>query len=110
MPLDSSQIVIISCAVFKHQIEDLIPAGLREQVLFLDYGLHRVPSKLKESIQEIINNIDKPSTILLAYGLCGNGLIFFCCCATVLLVYFVIGDIVLQIFNDITYQLGVNYY
>ena len=36
--------------------------------------------------------------------------ILFCCCASVLLVYFVIGDIVLQIFNDISYQLGVNYY
>ena len=36
--------------------------------------------------------------------------IFFCCCASVLLVYFVIGDIVLQILNDISYQLGVNYY
>jgi ABC-type Fe3+ transport system permease subunit len=36
--------------------------------------------------------------------------IFFCCCASILLVYFVIGDIVLQIFNDITNQLGFNYY
>jgi hypothetical protein len=36
--------------------------------------------------------------------------ILFCCCASVLLVYFVIGDIVLQIFNDISYQLGLNYY
>lgn len=36
--------------------------------------------------------------------------ILFCCCASVLLVYFVIGDIVLQIFNEISSQLGFNYY
>lgn len=36
--------------------------------------------------------------------------IFACCCAVFLLFYFVIGDIILQIFNDISYQLGLNYY
>lgn len=36
--------------------------------------------------------------------------IIFCCCAAVLLFYFVIGDIILQIFNDISNQLGLYYY
>jgi len=36
--------------------------------------------------------------------------IVFCCCAAILIFYFLIGDIILQIFNDISYQLGLSYY
>lgn len=37
-------------------------------------------------------------------------LLFICCCAAVLIFYYWLGDIILQIFNDISYQLGMNYY
>lgn len=33
--------------------------------------------------------------------------IFSCCCIGILIFYFLIGDAILQIFKDITYQLGV---
>jgi flagellar basal body-associated protein FliL len=36
--------------------------------------------------------------------------ILFCCCAGILIFYFWIGDIVLQIFNDISHQLGTSTY
>jgi flagellar basal body-associated protein FliL len=33
-----------------------------------------------------------------------------CCCAGILIFYYWIGDIILQIFNDIAYQLGTSTY
>lgn len=47
---------------------------MAKQVVFKDYGLHRVPSKLTWSIQEEIDTIENSSLIVLGYGLCGNGL------------------------------------
>jgi hypothetical protein len=41
---------------------------------FLDYGLHSVPKKLKQVVQEQIDQIESPSLVILGYGLCGNGL------------------------------------
>ncbi len=36
--------------------------------------------------------------------------IFLCCCAGILIFYYWLGDILLQIFNDIGFQLGTSYY
>jgi hypothetical protein len=36
--------------------------------------------------------------------------IFICCCAGILIFYYWIGDIILQIFSDISYQLGTSSY
>jgi hypothetical protein len=47
---------------------------MAEQITFIDKTLHNVPAKLKESVQEAIDTIEKPSLIVLGYGLCGNGL------------------------------------
>jgi hypothetical protein len=40
----------------------------------MDYGLHRVPNKLAQALQETIDHILQPSLVVLGYGLCGNGL------------------------------------
>ena len=60
-------VVFIACKVF----EGLV-AGENNQ--FLDYGLHSVPKKLKQTVQAQVNAIEEPSLIVLGYGLCGNGL------------------------------------
>ena len=67
-------IVVIACKVFKDLIERHIPAELSHRVAYLDYGLHRVPVNLNQSLQETMDTIEQPSLILLGYGLCGNGL------------------------------------
>ncbi len=67
-------VVVITCRVLQELLERLLPEGLASQVTVLDYGLHRVPSKLTWSVQEAINNIETPSLVVLGYGLCGNGL------------------------------------
>ncbi|MBT3391720.1 MAG: DUF1638 domain-containing protein [Chloroflexi bacterium] len=67
-------IVVIACKVFQSLLEKLMPADMAEQVTFMDYGLHRVPSKLTWAVQDAIDAVEHPSLIVLGYGLCGNGL------------------------------------
>ena len=67
-------VVIISCLVLQNMLERLLPANLAEQVSFLDYGLHRVPDKLTWTLQDAVDSVEKPSLVVLGYGLCGNGL------------------------------------
>jgi hypothetical protein len=67
-------IVVIACRVFQNFIENYIPDGLRWEITFMDYGLHRVPRNLKKALQEKIDGIEQPSLVVLGYGLCGNGL------------------------------------
>lgn len=74
MSPDKLPIVIIACQVFQSLLEKLVPEGMAQRVTFLDYGLHRVPSKLTWTLQDAIDEIEEPSLIMLGYGLCGNGL------------------------------------
>jgi hypothetical protein len=67
-------IVIIACKVFENLIDLHFPPGEASQIIFMDYGLHRVPKNLKRSLQQEIARIEQPSLIVLGYGLCGNGL------------------------------------
>lgn len=66
--------VVIACQVLQDLLERLLPADLAEQVTFMDYGLHRVPSEMTRTLQETIDNIPEPSLVVLGYGLCGNGI------------------------------------
>lgn len=75
MPLDPERpIVLIACKVFEGLLETRLPAELVKQITFLDYGLHRVPAKLTQAVQEQIDQVETPSLVVLGYGLCGNGL------------------------------------
>jgi hypothetical protein len=67
-------IVILACQVFQHWLEQLLPDGLPANITFFDYGLHIVPKKLRQTIQQAIDSIEQPSLVVLGYGLCGNGL------------------------------------
>jgi hypothetical protein len=67
-------LVVISCKVFQPLLEKHLPEEMADQVTFLDYGLHRVPDQLTETVQDALDAVEKPSLILLGYGLCGNGL------------------------------------
>ena len=57
----------------------MVAPELTDKVSYLDYGLHRVPVKLTDAVQEALFNIEPPSdgapsVVILGYGLCGNGL------------------------------------
>lgn len=64
----------IACRVFESLMESILPEDLFDQITYLDYGLHRVPSQLTAAVQQAIDELATPSLIVLGYGLCGNGL------------------------------------
>lgn len=71
----SQPVVVLACRVFQHLIEKYLPQdGLSGQVIFLDYGLHMVPNRLRETVQQQLDQLEAPSLVILGYGLCGNGL------------------------------------
>jgi hypothetical protein len=63
-------VVFLACKVF----EGIVNGEGDVENVFLDYGLHTFPKQLKKGVQEQIDSIQKPSIIVLGYGLCGNGL------------------------------------
>ncbi len=56
-------------------LDQLLPEGLASQVTYMDYGLHRVPRRMTQMLQDAIDRIEVPSLVLLGYGLCGKGLV-----------------------------------
>lgn len=63
-------VVFLACKIF----ENILKGQNGTSTIYLDYGLHSVPKKLREAVLEEINAITEPSTIVLGYGLCGSGL------------------------------------
>lgn len=69
---------IIACDVFLDELALLLPADKLAGVQWLEMGLHDHPDRLRASVAELIERIERQQphtdTILLVYGLCGNGL------------------------------------
>ncbi len=66
-------LVILACRVLQSVMEPY----LRESGLpatFMDYGFHRTPQLMTPALQEQLDRLLEPSTVILGYGLCGNGL------------------------------------
>jgi len=71
---DHQPIVVIACQVFKEMLEQVMPPGLATQITYLDYGLHRIPNRIVSSVQQLLDELETPSLVILGYGLCGNGI------------------------------------
>ncbi len=69
-----NRVVIIACQVLQDLLTHLLPQDLTQDIVFMDYGLHRVPNKMTGTLQETIDAIEEPALVVLGYGLCGNGL------------------------------------
>lgn len=67
-------LVIVACRVMQALMEPYLQAA-RLPATFLEYGFHRTPQLMAPALQEEIDRIVEPSTILIGYGLCGNGLV-----------------------------------
>jgi hypothetical protein len=72
---EKTPLVIIACKVLQDLLEAILPEHFADQVIFMDYGLHRFPQKMTLALQEVINDLKDPGTVILGYGLCGKGLI-----------------------------------
>jgi hypothetical protein len=72
--LEKLPVVILSCQVLEDLLVRLLPEEMARGVIYMDYGLHRVPNKMTWTLQDALNSIQEPSLVVLGYGLCGNGL------------------------------------
>lgn len=71
---DNRNIVLIACAVFRDALSQCIgDPGI--PVIYMDYGLHLTPRKMRAAIQEQIDALEEPHRVLIGFGLCGNGLV-----------------------------------
>lgn len=78
MALKSSSCAIVSCDVFQEELIGLAgDASEWGAVELLEMGLHDRPDVLRREVQAAVDQLEEKSgidTILLLYGMCGNGL------------------------------------
>ncbi len=67
-------LVILACQVLQSLMEPHLPDAAIPAT-YMDYGLHRTPPLMTPALQAEIDRLAEPSTILVGYGLCGNGLV-----------------------------------
>jgi Protein of unknown function (DUF1638) len=67
-------IVVLACQVLQDLFERFVKEGQIQKFIYLDYGLHSLPRKLTQAVQEALDDLAEPSLVILGYGLCGNGL------------------------------------
>lgn len=66
--------ILIACSMMEDEINKIYQEENCEMpVVWMDRGYHNTPDKLKEKLQEKINELQDYDEILLAFGLCGNG-------------------------------------
>lgn len=65
---------LIACAMMEQEIKKVCEQ-LHSQipVIWLERGFHNTPEKLKEKLQNLIDELQDQDEILLTYGLCGKG-------------------------------------
>jgi hypothetical protein len=72
--IDHQQTRIIACATVIEEMLPLLPAHVRCEVL--DFGLHRNPEHLKETLQTAIDSAgEEADTVILGYGLCSMAVV-----------------------------------
>lgn len=72
--MSKKPVILLSCAIFEPIFKDNGYENSFDEVIYQEIGLHNVPKRLKDAVQEQIDRISEPSLIVLGYGLCGNGL------------------------------------
>lgn len=65
--------VVLSCSVLQDLLGKRLPAAV--PVTWMDITLHNTPKKLAAALQEQLDALAEPSTVIVGYGLCGNGLV-----------------------------------
>ncbi len=75
MPPDSST-AILACRTIAHELESAMrTTGVSYPIVWVKSELHNRPETLRAEIQSKIDEITDVDTIILAFGLCGNGLV-----------------------------------
>jgi hypothetical protein len=68
-------LVIVACRVLQALIEPHLKRSPHPApATFLEYGFHRTPQLMTVALQDELDRLPEPATVVLGYGLCGNGL------------------------------------
>ncbi|MEN6484040.1 MAG: DUF1638 domain-containing protein [Syntrophobacteraceae bacterium] len=68
--------VLIACRVMKAELDELRGETPEVEVRYLDQGLHMTPQKMPALIQEQVDAVSGyAEEVVLAYGLCANGIV-----------------------------------
>lgn len=65
--------VVLACDVLKVLLGKRLPADMPRT--WMDITLHNTPKKLAAALQAELDSYDEAKTVLVGYGLCGNGLV-----------------------------------
>ncbi len=71
--MTSPATAVLSCRVLQDLLEPLLPD--EAEVTYLDSGLHTRPVEMAPTLQRHLDALPEPSTVLVGYGLCGNGVV-----------------------------------
>ena len=64
-------VVVIACRALEELIRSVLPPAI--PMTFLGYELHTRPKDMRPALQARLDALERPSIVLLGYGLCGNG-------------------------------------
>lgn len=65
--------VLLACPIIRELVERRL-SGTSVARIYMDYGLHVRPKRMAPALQEQLEALPGPSTVLVGYGLCGTGL------------------------------------
>lgn len=66
-------VVVLGCRMLEPLLTPLLDSAV--PATFLDYGLHARPVEMQPALQEHLDALAEPSTVIIGYGLCGSGLV-----------------------------------
>jgi hypothetical protein len=66
-------LVVLACRVLEDLLGPRLESGV--ETTYLDFGLHDRPAAMRPTLQEHLDAIPVPSTVVVGYGLCGNGVV-----------------------------------
>jgi hypothetical protein len=72
--VETSKTLVMACATVIEEMLPFLPEGMDHQVF--DFGLHVNPDKLRETLQQAVNEVSgKYEIIILGYGLCSQAIV-----------------------------------
>ena len=68
---DSRPTAVLGCWMLEPLLAPLLDPAV--STTFFDYGLHERPAEMQPTLQEHLDALPEPATVIIGYGLCGNG-------------------------------------
>lgn len=73
MSKESRPVVVLGCRMLEPLLVPLLDPAV--PTTFFDYGLHERPATMQPTLQKHLDALDEPATVIIGYGLCGNGVV-----------------------------------